>query len=399
DVDMLLLDVRLPGMSGIDALRPIRELNSSITILLITAYAEVKQAVEAMKRGANDYLVKPIDLDELAAVIQDALGTESCPANAVSGSHSSGSESLALPGDIVCVSPAMCKLMETVRIVAPSDAPILITGESGVGKEVVARLLHHWSPRRSGPLVTANCAGLPETLVESELFGHLKGAFTGANAARLGYFRSADTGTLFLDEIGDLPLHLQPKLLRALESGEVAPIGSDQPVTVDIRLIAATNRDVQVQVQQGTFREDLYFRIGVVELWVPPLRDRREDIVPLAKQFASQFAGGPIRLSPQAMQAILVYDWSGNVRQLRNAMQRACLLSRGDVILPEHLPQQVIANRSTDGTTPSDEGRLSQVERATILATLAECNGNRTQAAQKLGISRRALIYKLRAME
>jgi len=391
--DMVLLDVRLPGMSGIDALAEIRKLSADLPVLLITAYADLRQAVAAMKGGADDYLSKPIDLDELEVAITDALG----PAE---GESSPGEKPLPpLPSGLVCQSPAMRRVVETAAIVAPSNAPVLVTGESGTGKEVVARLIHQWSPRADGPLVAANCAGLPESLIESELFGHTKGAFTGAAGDRQGFFRTAHRGTLFLDEIGELPLHLQPKLLRALESAEITPVGSDAPVKIDTRLVAATNRNLAQAVADGRFRDDLYYRINVVELAVPPLRERHDDLLPLARQFALEFAGAPVRLSPQAIQCLLSYTWPGNVRELRNAVQRACLLCRGDVILPEHLPPKIASKASGTGPADTDAGRLSQVERATILATLEECHGNRTHAAQKLGISRRALIYKLRAIE
>jgi DNA-binding NtrC family response regulator len=389
--DMILLDVRLPGMSGIEALGEIRNLAGKLPVLLITGYADLRQAVSAMKGGADDYLSKPIDLDELAAAILDAVG----PA----AEKAADRKTPDLPPEIICESPSMRRVVETAAVVAPSNAPVLILGESGSGKEVVAQLIHRWSPRASGPLIAANCAGLPESLIESELFGHTKGAFTGADAERQGFFRAAHKGTLFLDEIGELPLHLQPKLLRALETGRITPIGSDRAVEVDARLVAATNRDLAEAVREGRFRDDLYYRINVVELIVPPLRERREDLLPLARKFAAEFAGTPVRLSPQAMQCLLAYSWSGNVRELRNAIQRACLLCRGDVVLPEHLPPKIAAGSDARAIAPADAGRLSQVERATIAATLEECKGNRTEAAKKLGISRRALIYKLRAAE
>jgi DNA-binding NtrC family response regulator len=391
--DMVLLDVRMPGMDGIETLAAIRKTAGDLPVLLITAHADLRQAVDAVKSGADDYLTKPVDLDELEAAILDALG-------AAEGKDDRTKSLLAdLPPSLICESPAMRRVVETVAVVAPSDAPVLVMGESGVGKEVVAQLIHRWSPRRDGPMVAANCAGLPEALIESELFGHAKGAFTGATTSRQGFFRAAHHGTLFLDEIGELPLHLQPKLLRALESGEVTPVGSDAPVEVDARLVAATNRDLAEAVAQGRFRDDLYYRLNVIELIVPPLGERHEDILPLARRFAVEFAGGPARLSPQATQCLLAHRWPGNVRELRNAIQRACLLCRGDVILPEHLPPKVaaLASQPSDATVP--RGRLSQVERATILATLDECGGNRTHAAKKLGISRRALIYKLRDIE
>ena len=391
--DMVLLDVRMPGMDGIETLAAIRKTAGDLPVLLITAHADLRQAVDAVKSGADDYLTKPVDLDELKAAILDALG-------AAEGKNDRAKSLLAdLPSGLICESPAMRHVVETVAVVAPSDAPVLVMGESGVGKEVVAQLIHRWSPRRDGPLVVANCAGLPESLIESELFGHAKGAFTGATASRQGFFRAAHHGTLFLDEIGELPLHLQPKLLRALESGEVTPVGSDTPVEIDARLIAATNRDLAEAVAQGRFRDDLYYRLNVIELIVPPLGERYEDILPLARRFATEFAGGPARLSPQATQCLLAHRWPGNVRELRNAIQRACLLCRGDVILPEHLPPKVGALASQPSDAAVLRGRLSQVERATILATLDECEGNRTHAAKKLGISRRALIYKLRDIE
>lgn len=390
---MVLLDVRLPGMSGIEVLGEIRKFDAHLPVLLITAYADLRQAVAAMKGGADDYLAKPVDLEELETAILDVL--------APSARESASRRPLpgGLPEGLVCDSAAMRHVLETAAIVAPSSAPVLVTGPSGAGKEVIAQLIHHWSPRHDGPIVAANCAGLPESLIESELFGHNKGAFTGATEARQGFFRAAHGGTLFLDEIGELPLHLQPKLLRALESGQITPVGGDRPIEVDTRLVAATNRDLEEAVREGRFRDDLYYRINVVELNVPALAERREDILPLARRFAAEFAGGPVRLSPQAAQCLVAYAWPGNVRELRNAIQRACLLCRGDVILPEHLPPKVAALAAAPVEEVAAVGRLSQVERATILATLEECRGNRTHAAKKLGISRRALIYKLRAME
>jgi DNA-binding NtrC family response regulator len=239
---------------------------------------------------------------------------------------------------------------------------------------------------------------MPENLVESELFGHIKGAFTGASENREGMFRAASGGTLFLDEIGELPLSLQPKLLRALETQQITPVGTDKPIDVDVRFVAATNRDLASDVREGRFREDLYYRINVIEMSIPSLAQRREDILPLAKHFAAQYAGRPVRLSPQAAQQLMSGVWPGNVRELRNAIQRACLLCRGDVIMPEHL---VPAVTGTPESPPawSDTNRLSHVERATIVATLDECGGNRTHAAEKLGISRRTLINKLKEIE
>ncbi len=388
--DMILLDVRLPEMSGIDALPKIRELLPTIPVVLITAYADVRQAVAAVKSGADDYLSKPIDLEELKVAVYDALEIR-LPED--SGNQISIPE---LPAEFVVESRVMRQLVEMIAVVAPSDAPILIQGPSGVGKEWIAKLVHNWSPRASSPIVTANCAGLSATLIESELFGHVKGAFTGASEDRKGLFRTASGGSLFLDEIGEMPLEMQPKLLRALESNQITPVGSDRSVDVNTRLIAATNRNLLEEIKEGQFREDLFYRLNVVELVVPALAERRDDIVPLAKHFASQFANRRVRFSPQAAQAILTHSWKGNVRELRNAIQRACLLCQGDVILPEHLPATIAAAVKAEIT---DTGRLSQIERAMIIATLEECDGNRTQTAKKLGISRRSLIYKLHDIE
>lgn len=384
--DMILLDVRLPGISGIDALPKIREILPTIPVVLITAYADVRQAVAAVKSGADDYLSKPIDLEELKVAVYDALAIPTSKDSPIKIALPE------LPAEFIFESRAMRQLVETVAVVAPSEAPILIQGPSGAGKEWIAQLIHDWSPRASHPLVTANCAGLSATLIESELFGHVKGAFTGASENRQGLFRTANGGSLFLDEIGEMPLEMQPKLLRALEAKQITPVGADRTVDIDTRLIAATNRNLIDEVKEGRFREDLYYRLNVVELIVPALADRREDILPLARHFANQFANRQVRMSPQATQAIVTHAWTGNVRELRNAVQRACLLCQGDVILPEHLPANIAPQPTAD---LPDVGRLSQVERATIMATLHECDGNRTQTAKKLGISRRALIYKL----
>lgn len=388
---IVLLDVRLPGRSGLEILPELKALLPSAAIILITAYGEVRQAVAAMKAGASDYLTKPLDLDELLAVVADV--------GSPAPERSAGKRQLPpLPAGFICISAALRHVLETVAAVAPSDIPILVTGESGTGKEWIARIVHEWSPRAHGPFLAINCAAVSETLLESELFGHTKGAFTGAVQDRAGLFRSAENGTLFLDEIGELPLPLQAKILRAIETGEIFPVGADKPVRVNVRLVAATNRDLGDMVEKGSFRVDLFYRLNVIEIRVPPLRERVDEILPLARHFAAEIARQPVRFSPQAEECLLAYSWPGNVRELRNAVHRACLLSRGDVILPEHLPPAVV--QATGRQPPAaGSGRLAQLEQAAILAALAECGGNRTRAAEKLGISRRALLYKLRAMQ
>ncbi len=392
-IAMVLLDVRLPGINGIETLERVRKLNPTVPVLLITAYADLRQAVVAMKSGADDYLAKPVDLEELRAAICDALHLPQ------DDSPEAQTDLPPVPEGFIFHSPAARRLLEQIAILAPSDAPVLIRGETGTGKEVVARLVHAWSQRADGPMVAANCAAMPDALFESELFGHTQGAFTGASHARDGVFRTASGGTLFLDEIGELPITLQPKLLRAMETNQVTPVGSDTPCIIDTRLVVATNRDLEEEIREKRFREDLYYRINVVELALEPLRRRCEDILPLARHYAQHFAGGPVRLSPQAAQCLVVYQWPGNVRELRNAIQRACLLCRGDVILPDHLPPKISAIVPQRPGPDRNDGRLSQVERATILATLEECKNNKTQTAKKLGISRRALIYKLHDIE
>jgi two-component system response regulator HydG len=387
----ILLDVRLPGRSGLEILPELRTLLPDVPIILITAYGEVRQAVAAMKAGATDYLTKPLDLDELLTALADALSRGDVL-------KSGGLALPPLPPGFICASLALRRVLEIAAAVAPSEVPVLITGESGTGKEWIARLVHLWSNRSAGPFLAVNCAAVPEGLLESELFGHVKGAFTGAIQTRAGVFRSADGGTLFLDEVAELPLHLQPKILRAIETGEILPVGADYPIKVNVRVLAATNRKLVDMVQEGRFRADLFYRLNVIELHVPPLRERVEEILPLARQFALEMARQNVRFSPRAEECLLTYHWPGNVRELRNAIHRACLLCRGDVILPEHLPPAVQSATAGDESR-KPEGRLSQLEQAAILAALAECGGNRTRAAEKLGISRRALIYKLRAME
>ena len=393
--DMVVMDVRMPGMDGLDALRAIRDLQPTLPVLLITAYADVRDAVRAMKDGAVDYLPKPIDLAELTAAITDALGLGAPVQDAVSLPP--------LPDEVVVASPAMENVLEQLALVASSAANVVFTGESGTGKEVLTEILHQWSPRRDGPLVKVNCAAVPDSLLESELFGHEAGAFTGAVKARAGRFEAANHGTLFLDEIAEMSPSLQAKLLRAIEDRTVVRLGSNQPREVDFRLVAATNQDIEEAVSEGRFREDLFYRLSVIAVHVPSLRERRADIAALALQFARKFAKEKVRLSPMAMQALEAHAWPGNVRELRNEIERACLMCRGNVILPEHLSHRVAETATT--AAPPVDGReeagstLADVEKATILSALEACGGNRTRTAKELGISRRSLIYKLKSYD
>jgi DNA-binding NtrC family response regulator len=396
--DMIVSDVRMPGASGLDLLRRVRDDHPGLPFLLVTAFADVREAVDALKLGAVDYLAKPVDLDELLAAVRDTLG--------VRGGDADDMPASALEG-IVAESPAMRAVLRDSWRVAASDATVLLTGESGCGKEVVAQFIHGNSSRRDNALVTVNCAAVAPTLLASELFGHEKGAFTGAVAKRKGYFREAHEGTLFLDEIGDMPLELQASLLRATETGRITPVGSDREVAVDCRLIAATNRDLERDVAEGRFRQDLFYRLNVITIEIPPLRERPEDIPALARFFLNRESTETRRLSRAAIQALLGHPWPGNVRELANAMAHVRLLSQTDVILPEHLPPAV--RKSAAKASPevrvaleperrTETKTLEQQEYEAVAAALKQTGGNRTHAAQILGITRRGLIYKLKRL-
>jgi two-component system response regulator HydG len=386
ECDLMLLDVRMPGMTGLEVLARVKQLRPALPVILLTAFIDVRDAVAAIKQGALDYLEKPVDLDELIAAVDDALGAPRGPI--------AGNDMPELPPGMVAESPSMRAVFIQAARAAATDASILITGESGTGKQVVAEFIQHHSRRANGPFVTVNCGAIPEQLIESELFGHEKGAFTGADRQRVGRFEEASGGTLFLDEIGELPLALQPAFLRVLESGRFHRVGGTDERRADVRLIAATNRDLQEEVKAGRFRDDLYYRVNVFPLMVPPLAQRPEDIVPIAAQILS--AHGK-RLSPAAERCLLAYDWPGNVRELRNALERATILADGRQILASELPDAIRKNENLPRTTGSVlVGNMEAIQRQAILEALDKTGGNKTRAAQLLGISRRNLIYKLR---
>jgi len=388
-VQMMISDVRMPGLSGLETLRRARERHALLPVLLVTAYADIREAVGAMRDGALNYLAKPIDLDELLAIVQHATGI--APRRAVR--FGTGRE---LPAKVIAVSPLMHAVFQDASLMAPSESRILITGESGVGKEVLADVIHAWSARAQGPLVKVNCAAIPENLLESELFGHEKGAFTGATAQRIGRFETANGGTIFLDEVADMAPSLQAKLLRVTQEGRFNRVGSSQELRTNARILAATNRQLEAEVKAGRFREDLFYRLNVVELNLPPLRERPEDILPLANAFIAEFTKGKARFSAGVNDCLLHYGWPGNVRELRNAMERAALLSQGDLILTEHFPARVRQGASAVSTPPGiSPEQLDDVERQAIMQTLRNHDFNRTETARALGISRRALLYKL----
>ncbi|MCU7297112.1 sigma-54-dependent response regulator transcription factor ZraR [Escherichia albertii] len=389
--DLVLCDVRMAEMDGIATLKEIKALNPAIPVLIMTAYSSVETAVEALKTGALDYLIKPLDFDNLQATLEKALAHTHCvdaEMPAVSASQFG----------MVGKSAAMQHLLSEIALVAPSEATVLIHGDSGTGKELVARAIHASSARREKPLVALNCAALNESLLESELFGHEKGAFTGADKRREGRFVEADGGTLFLDEIGDISPMMQVRLLRAIQEREVQRVGSNQTIPVDVRLIAATHRDLAAEVKAGRFRQDLYYRLNVVAIEVPSLRQRREDIPLLADHFLQRFAERNRKavkgFTPQAMDLLIHYDWPGNIRELENAVERAVVLLTGEYISERELPL-AIASTPIPLVQSQDIQPLVEVEKEVILAALEKTGGNKTEAARQLGITRKTLLAKL----
>lgn len=402
--DAVLTDVRMGKVNGIEAMKQILSYNPSLPVILMTAYSSVETAVDALRIGAYDYLIKPLDFDALKETLKKAiehsrLGVENRELRRQFSEENASTE-------ILGRSPAITSMLSMIRTVAPTEATVLITGESGTGKELVARALHAQSLRKDEPLVTVNCAALAETLLESELFGHEKGAFTGADKRREGRFKQADRGTLFLDEIGEMPIGVQAKLLRALQQGEIQRVGSDKSEHVDVRVIAATNRDLRKEVEERRFREDLYFRLNVISLEVPPLRLRKEDIPLLAAHFLSHYAERNHKnvkgFSAQCMDMLLHYDWPGNVRELQNAVERAVILCTGEYVTGPELPVNIAKlaaealPKSTDISSSLAGLPLEEVERRAIEETLRETGDNKSAAARKLGITRATLHKKLR---
>jgi DNA-binding NtrC family response regulator len=397
-MELILTDQRMPGLSGLDLLKAAREINPETQVIVMTAYGKVESAVEAMKAGAADYLAKPLHLEELRQKIQRIVEQ-----------HRLYAENRALREElrsrhriegIIGESGQMVEVISLVQRVAASEATVLIRGESGTGKELIAKAIHYASPRAARPLVRVNCAALPENLLESELFGHEKGSFTGAVASRKGRFELADTGTLFLDEIGDLPLHLQAKLLRVLQEREFERVGSSQPIKVNVRILSATHRDLESLMRAGQFRDDLYYRLNVVTILIPPLRERRQDLPALMDHFLKFFAaknGKTLRgFSREARDALLRYDYPGNVRELENLIERAVVLSRGDLIGRGDLPLTVEAPEASGEPPAQLTAAVEGLERRMIKNALARASGVQTRAADLLGITERALRYKLK---
>ncbi len=395
---LALCDIRMPGMGGLAFLAALKSRKIALTVIMMSAYGSVDTAIECMKQGAYDYISKPFKPDEVVLAVKKAeerLGLQM--------ENERLKQELAAGGSgrrLVFASEAMTRVMAMVRKVATVASPVLITGETGTGKELVARALHAEGGRRGGPFVAVNCSAIAAGLLESELFGHVRGAFTGADRDRQGLFGAADGGTLFLDEIGEMPLDLQPKLLRAVQEGEVLRVGETRPHKVDVRILAATGRDLKDEIAAGRFREDLYFRLAVVDIHIPPLRERQDDIAVLARHFlesAARREGRPAPvLKPDAVAALQGYGWPGNVRELENLMEKTLIFCRGEVIDQVTLPWEVRRRERDRAEGYSLKQAVARLEDEYLRKALAATGGNRTQAAQMLEISLRSLQYKLK---
>ena len=393
--DLVLSDVRMERVGGLDVLRAFTEKSPGTPVILITAFGDVTGAMEAIGHGAYDYVSKPFNIEELRLTVARALERRRISAEADSTASAGGGERSQV-SDIEGKSQRMLDVYKLVARVAPSTATVLVVGESGTGKELVARAIHNRSPRATKPFVPVNCTALSESLLESELFGHARGAFTGAVSAKRGLFEMANDGTLFLDEIGDMGPKMQAQLLRVLQDGEVRPVGGTESIKVDVRLVCATNRDLEADVKTSRFREDLYFRINVVTVRMPPLRERAGDIPILVRHFLAKIArreGRPeASVSPEALDVLCRHSWPGNVRELENAIERAVAVAKGNVVLPSDLPVEVYGGSPAEPAGIFDDRpTLSELEKRYIALILAECGGNKKRAAEKLGIDRRTL--------
>ena len=387
-IRLLLSDVRMPGEDGITLMKAAKATNPDLAVVLLTAFGSIDQAVAAMKDGADDFITKPVDLDQLELRIEKALKAHRLEAE-VEGLKAQLDEKYGLE-NIVGSSPAMRKVFGMIRQAAPTDATVLLQGPSGTGKELVAHAIHSLSRRAKGPFVAVEIAAINPNLLESELFGHEKGAFTGADARRAGRFEAANGGTLFLDEISEMTLDLQVKLLRVLQEREFQRIGSNETIKTDIRIVAATNRDLAAYVRDGRFREDLYYRLNVIAMHLPALKDREGDVPLLVNRYVREFGGKSV--SPEAMKLMEAYQWPGNVRELRNVVERMCVMSQTGDIGVDDVPDEV---KGIGVQAISTAGTLEETEKAKIAAVLKEVGGNRTEAARRLGISRRTIYRKV----
>ncbi len=401
-IRLVVLDLVMPDLDGLEVCRRLRARDPALPVVFLTAYGSIPSAVEAMREGAADYLTKPLDrIDQLPEMVTRILGRAAAsPAVKEKAGPAIGPVGGQPGPTILTADPGMLAILEQARRIARSDVTVLLTGESGTGKEELAKFLHAHSPRQGRPMVTVNCAAIPENLIESELFGHEKGAFTGAVDTRAGRFEEAHRSTLFLDEIGDLPLALQPKLLRVLQDREVRRVGGRAPFGVDFRLIAATNRSLRDEIKAGRFREDLFYRLSVVSLHLPPLRERPGDIALLAGHFVTVFAAragrSDLRLAPETLAALREHSWPGNVRELANCLEATVLLAEGPLIRPGDIHGWGVTGSGGPADEPSVTNPREEAEKRVILETLARAGGSRKEAARLLGMTPRNLFYKLR---
>ncbi len=402
-VQIILCDLKMPGMDGIEVLERAKQIQPQAEFIMMTAYATAQTAVESMKKGAYDYLIKPFPLDELNILLARVLKTKTLQEENVRLREALVDKFHF--DNIVAESKPMQAVLARVAKVAPSDASVLLRGESGTGKEILAKAIHQASPRKDKPLVTVNCSAIPTTLLESEMFGHVKGAFTGAVETRKGLFQSADGGTIFLDEIGEISPAVQVKLLRVLQDGKFQRVGDTVPITVNVRVITATNKNLEEAIQQAAFRQDLYYRLNVVQIYIPPLRERKEDILPLIEHFTRKFQrpSKTITFAPETIDLFLAYDWPGNIRELENAVEHAVVMGESQQILPCDLPlalQTFYSKQELALSTPIHEQMtLADIEKRWIINALRKTNKNHTRAAKLLGITRRTLGYRLQKYE
>lgn len=400
-IDIVLSDYKMPDKTGLEVLETVKEINPEISFVILTAYGTVENAVKAMRLGAFDYISKPVDLDELDLLLERIIENKNLK-----------SEILLLKNQLkekfkidsfISQSPKMEEVLSIAARAADSKATVLITGESGTGKEVLAKVIHYASPRKDKPFVAVNIPALPETLLESELFGHEKGAFTGAEKSKKGRFEIAEGGTIFLDEIGDIPLNLQVKLLRVLQEHQIERVGSTESINIDVRIIAATHQNLEQKIKDGSFREDLYYRLNIVSLHLPPLRERREDILPLIEHFVSKYSNENnkqnLSLSKEAVDLLMKYNYPGNVRELENAIERAVVLCRSDVITINDLPNVIKGFKAEKEIVTNENTSLIEqveaLEKKLIFDALSKANGNQSQAGRMLGLTERNLRYKM----
>ena len=399
--DLVLMDIRMPGMNGLEALRQIKAISPGIVVFIVTAFQSVETAREALRQGASDYIVKPVDVEELVANIEREFSYRDLQRENTLLKERLGEQFA--ESNIIARSPKMREVLENIALIAPSDATVLILGESGTGKELIANLIHERSIRAKKPFIKLNCAALTEALLESELFGHEKGSFTGATERKPGRFELANGGSFFLDEVGEMSPTTQVKLLRVLQEQRFERVGGTESITVDTRIIAATNKELDKELEASRFREDLYYRLNVVPIQLPPLRERKEDIPPLAEYFLKLYGEKnhreTVKILPEALDLMIRYDWPGNIRELENTIERGVIITRSEYLTPDELPpnlRKIAESKTHDGSETPVGSTIKEMEKEFIARTLTSADGNRTRTAKILGITRKTLQNKIR---